>query len=112
MFKFSYLEIIRILDERLVRFSINFFAFSFFHKKSIFLTARKWNKKTLEMILGESVIYGSMRLHLLFLTVKTAVLYLVSIKHYSKNTHEHSCYLHICERNRSYRNFIIVISIE
>jgi hypothetical protein len=28
-----------------------------------------------------------MRLHLLFPTVKTAVLYLVSIKSYSKNTH-------------------------
>ena len=36
---------------------------------------------------GNPVIYDSMRLHLLFPTAKTAALYLVSIKTYSKNTH-------------------------
>ncbi len=46
-----------------------------------------------------------MRLHLLFPTAKTAVLYLVSIKSYSKNTHEQSCYQRICDKNRFYRKF-------
>ncbi len=37
-----------------------------------------------------------------------------TIKRYSKNTHEHSCssYQDTCERNRSYRNFIIMILVE
>jgi hypothetical protein len=45
MFKFNYLEIIGILNETLLRFSINFLAFSVFHKKHIFPTVRKFNKK-------------------------------------------------------------------
>ncbi len=60
--------------------------------------------------LEKSVIYGSMRLHPLFPMVKIAVLYLVAIKRYSKNTYEHSCscYQHTCERrsiDREKNNF-------
>ena len=56
-------------------------------------------------MLGKLTIHGSMLLHLLFRTAKTAVLYLVSIKSYPTNTHEHSCYQRICDKNRSYRYF-------
>jgi hypothetical protein len=56
-----------------------------------------------------------MRLHLLFPMVKIAVLYLVAIKRYSKNTHEHSCscYQHACERRSidwEKKNFLKSIS--
>jgi hypothetical protein len=44
--KFNYLWIILILDGPLLRYSIKFFAFSFFHKTSIFPTVRQLNKKT------------------------------------------------------------------
>ena len=44
-------------------------------------------KKTSEIIFKKPVIYDSMRLHLLFPTLKTAALYLVSIESYSENTH-------------------------
>jgi hypothetical protein len=43
-------------------------------------------KKSSETILEKIIIYISMRLHLLFPTVKPVALYLVSIKSYSKNT--------------------------
>jgi hypothetical protein len=72
-----------------------FIAFSFFHKKTIFPTVRKLNKKPPEIVLEKSVIRGSMRLHLLFPTVKTALLYLVASKRYLKSTYEHSWYQHI-----------------
>ncbi len=110
--KFNYLGIIPILDETSTTIFDQFFCFFFFHKKSIFPTVRKLNKNTLKIILEKSVVYSSMRLHLLFPMVKIAVLYLVAIKRYSKSTYEHSCYQHICERNRSYRNFIIMILVE
>jgi hypothetical protein len=103
--KFNYLWIILILDEPLLRYSINFFAFSFFIKQVFFRRLENWIKKPSEIMLGKSTIYGSMRLHLLIPTAKIAVLYLVSIKSYSKNTHEHSCYQRICDKNRFYRKF-------
>ncbi len=39
--KFNYLWIILFLDEPLLWYSIKFFAFSFFHKTSVFPTVRK-----------------------------------------------------------------------
>jgi hypothetical protein len=45
--KFNYLWIILFLDEPLLWYSIKFFAFSFFHKTSVFPTVRKLNEKTI-----------------------------------------------------------------
>jgi hypothetical protein len=47
---------------------------------------KKAQLKTLEGPGQKSVPYDSMRLHILFPTVKTAALYLVSIRSYTKNT--------------------------
>ncbi len=57
-------------------------------------------------------------LHLLFSMVKSATLYLVSIKSYSKNTHslffwnERQYNRATCEQNSSYRNCVITNLVE
>ena len=107
MFKFNYSRIICIVVEPLIRFSSNNFAFSFFRKQSIFPPVRKLNKKTSEIILEKPIIHDSMRFHLLFPMVKITGIYPVSIKSYSKHTHEYSCYHHKCGRTRSYEMLVL-----
>ena len=70
---------------------LTFFAFLLI-KKTLFPTFYgvffgKLIKNTSENILEKSIINKSMHLYLLFPTVKTAALYHVLIKSYSKNTH-------------------------
>ena len=91
----------------------------FFDKKKNFPTFYgaffgKLIKKTSENILEKSIIYKSMHLYLLFPTVKTAALYHVPIKSYSKNGHP--CFISeqilepklICIKNLDAEKLVIV----
>jgi hypothetical protein len=61
--------------------------------------------------LGNPVTYDLMCLHLLFPTVKSAVLYLVSMKSYSKNTHPPYFKSPVTHSNKKDLIFYIIITI-
>ena len=88
-FRVNYLGIIGILLQVLSDFPTNFCKNSVF-ENTLFSTFGKFIEQSSDNMLGRFTIDSSMHLDLLFRTVKTAALYLVSIKSYSKNIQLHS----------------------